>query len=457
MASLQELPVEIFDLILGHTSLSSRRALILTCKQLCEYVRPWLYHAVRLQVTDNVTSLFGFILSLLGHTKTRALFVHELSIQGSKPLTLPIPFAIDEMRRWVRYTEPSQFAKNRWSTHLLKGHTDAILAALLAGFDNLSTLRLGYDLWSDSQYLGAVLPRLRKLQHVEFGSDPEPTSLHDIPDIFRPVHSPISYDMTLLRNLLRLPKIESISCLAAEPKNGAVFIPPPTPCNSLTRLALKKSELKPSVLAKILAVTPQLRHLEYALWLDAGSPKNYFECTEMDIALQPVFSTLESLKIEIEFYVLCAMDFGWGYDWGIHDTMRSLAQFPCLARLEIPLVVLLSWDPTRDIALVDVLPRSLKSLSLTTGCLDHFECYMWENTMDIYSRLRAYVQSRDVHAPALEHLEVWINEVCYHGDPDYSAEFIEYVKLKKACCEAGITLGGDSDDIFDRLPAKEGN
>jgi hypothetical protein len=159
-----------------------------------------------------------------------------------------------------------------------------------------------------------------------------------------------------------------------EPRNNWLSPPPnihPELRPRLTHLYLQQSELTPSSLGCLLRLTPKLRELEYDHWINSmqgGATMQYFQCADMDAALQPVRSCLERLCISVEFFINEAVDLGRGYYWGFQGTIKCLFDFSCLVSLKIPVVLLLGWIPTSVgvvTLLATVLPSCLRNLTLT--------------------------------------------------------------------------------------------
>jgi hypothetical protein len=123
--------------------------------------------------------------------------------------------------------------------------------------------------------------------------------------------------------------------------------------------------------------------------------------------------------------------------------MRSLATFPQLTRVEIPHVFLLGWSATESqTRLIDVLPRSLKSLVILTKKLYYFQSYKW-NHGAIFARLYDLVIKKNTHAPVLERIEV-------RGFGTRHDHKSQYAQLRRACEENGVRIcTGDSDDYYD--------
>lgn len=454
MAPIEELPAEILHLILVHTSLKTQKQLLFTSRRFYNLVIPYVYRKATftLHPSDKNNSKAKILLFIrsLADNPTLADFVKDFSVQGSKPLTIPLNYPGEPpvSNPWI--TSSNLFPTgmfDRWRNQLLKGDTNAIIALLIVNLKNLETLQLGYDIWSDSQYLAAVLPHMTRLQEACFPEQTRDLMYRGAPDIFRTFDGPISYDMNQLRNLLRLPRIKSITCSAAECNRDGTFVALRRPCTSLSRLSLTRCELTQATLARVLRATPRLRELEYDSMINmysGGAISQYFDCEQMDTALEPVRDTLEYLRIDVLFWTQhpSLFDIESGYDWGVKGTLTSLSAFPRLTKIKIPFVLLMGWEPqegsTRQ-QLAAVLPRSLRDIEFLRSSLDGFEKDKWDRPAEC-SRMIEYIEGRHTHAPELRIIRVPYIKFRLNSAED------EVAKLDKACREADIKL----DLVFQR-------
>lgn len=164
--------------------------------------------------------------------------------------------------------------------------------------------------------------------------------------------------------------------------------------------------------------------------------------------LEPARDTLQELSISVDYVEKFAQSvagqLGKQIVWrGRRTTIRSLATFPQLTSVEIPHVFLLGWRSAQSqIRLVDVLPRSLKSLVILTKKLPYFESYKW-NHVAIFDRLYDLVLNKDTNAPTRERIEV----KGFRTRHDYRSQ---YARLRLACHEKGVRMStGDHDDYYD--------
>lgn len=288
----------------------------------------------------------------------------ELEISGSKPLILSTRLSEDQARSCMRKLAFSDVAMMHWFNRPIKGDTDAIVVGLISSLGNLKVLQLGFDIWSDSRYLSTTFLAIPYPEEIELSSSvmasaPLSENEKDYWDnlspsdktlIFKTSNGPMYYDPKQFEHLFLRQGIKKITLMIPEPRDNWLSHPPNVPPHSgskLTRLCLQQSELTPSSLSCLLRLTPSFRELEYDHWINSvhgGHTMRYFQCANMDAALQPVLPCLERLCIKVEFFLTEARDRSLRYPRGIQGTIKSLVDFSCLAYLEIPRYTSLRLD-----------------------------------------------------------------------------------------------------------------
>lgn len=466
MASLDKLPRELLDLILQYTTPSCQRKLVYICRLLHQIAQLHIYRKIHITLRpEDAQDRNTVIVQLFRTVGTRPLlasYVHELEIFGSKPLILSTQLSEDQARSCMRKMAFSDVAMMHWFNRLMKGDTDAIVAGLISFLGNLKVLRLGFDIWSDSRYLRTTFLAIPYLEEIELSSSimasaPLSENERDYWDnlsasdktlIFKTSKGPIYYDPKQFENLFLRPRIKKISLMIPEPRDNWFLPPPNVPPESglkLTRLCLQQSELTPLSLSWLLRLTPSLRELEYDHWINSvhGSrTMRYFQCADMDAALQPVLRSLERLCIKVQFFLTEARDLSLRYPRGIQGTIKSLIDFSCLTYLEIPVVLLLGWTPTSVggiTQLATVLPPSIRNLTLTTD-QDPPESYKWTRE-ELSSYVGDYVKTvsaaASLQAPKnLQRISLHLRD---NGelDPEHDPSMS---KLKDICVDADISL-----------------
>lgn len=465
MSSLDKLPSELLDLILRYTTPACQRKLLYTCRRLHQIVLPQIYRKIHITLRpEDVQDHNAVIVQLFYTVSTSpwlADYVQELEIYGSKPLILSTQLSRAQALSFMRTIPFSHGVYMHFLNRLMKGDTDAIIALLISLLGNLRVLRLGFDIWSDSRYLSTIFSTILHLEEIELSSlimaitpsaDNERNhwdnpSLFDNTLIFKTDNGPLYYDPKQFEHIFLRPRIKTVKLMVPEPRNEWLSPPPNNQtesCSKLTRLCLEQSELTPSSLRYLLRLTPTLQDLEYIHCINinqGGDTMRYFQCADMDAALQPVLPCLERLCISVAFFTAEAVDVGWGFHWGFQDTLACLANGSCLSYLEIQVVLLLGWTPfsvSGANQLAAVLPLSLRHLTLTND-LVYFECNEWTRS-ELYRCVGDYVQT--VTAAATLQAPVNLKHVtlnCSMIGLDLGLEFA-LSRLKHICVEADVGL-----------------
>ena len=163
---------------------------------------------------------------------------------------------------------------------------------------------------------------------------------------------------------------------------------------NLGTLRLLNSKASVKTLSAIPAITPNLHTLEYNFVQGLGkvifgefyNERHYDEWADFTSALTQVQDTLRDLTISLAYYCcegsdVQELDLEWvDRLWERRGYMGSLRSFSKLERLEIPLPVLLGWNPDFSCKkLRDVLPSSLKELCLRDDLVDMYKgcTYPW--------------------------------------------------------------------------------
>ncbi|KAH8802034.1 hypothetical protein F5882DRAFT_392817 [Hyaloscypha sp. PMI_1271] len=113
-----------------------------------------------------------------------------------------------------------------------------------------------------------------------------------------------------------------------------------------------------------------LKHLSLSfLWYaDPVNPHvgEHLDCEKLGLALAHRASTLESLKIAVQFESRSALDVTGGggthSDWGPLHSIGSLRSFTKLESLQLAPEILFGWEKDGDLSLRDLLPASLRDL-----------------------------------------------------------------------------------------------
>jgi hypothetical protein len=171
---------------------------------------------------------------------------------------------------------------------------------------------------------------------------------------------------------------------------------------SLRSIRLHESSIAPTTLAKILAWTPALTHLEYDYYLHYNSCLN---CEELDVAIHKVKDTLEFLSFACHVY-----SGGYAFLEETEDPYVvgrcTLVDLPNLLSLHISPCVLLGWDSEGAPPLDTILPSTLAHLCFHDE-LNFFDIFQWQAPalLNHLSELLASKRSRD-QSPSLRSISI---------------------------------------------------
>ncbi|KAH7344364.1 hypothetical protein BKA66DRAFT_478834 [Pyrenochaeta sp. MPI-SDFR-AT-0127] len=131
------------------------------------------------------------------------------------------------------------------------------------------------------------------------------------------------------------------------------------------RLILKECQITATELGLLLHHSPKLTSLDCEVLIDAEKTREWFDLSNISQALAPCQATLQHLRISFELATSTAIDTGNEGPWGIRSSLTSLKPFIQLQSLEVGFVTLLGWNTSDTRKLSEVLPHSLKRLTLT--------------------------------------------------------------------------------------------
>lgn len=455
MPSLDTLPTEILNFILNYTSSETQYQLLSTCQQSNTQVAPTLYRDVTLNVREedqkSLDSRIACFFRTIRDNQCLALYVRELNVKGHKPPGVEVGYIPTRNVKKDTTEETHQPAKGKLVYETCD--TNSVIAAMLHKLENLEALHLEYPFWSENGFLPVIYQNcLKKLKKINLGIQfPQfPTGRYG--EAWETMQGSNLIDMNQLRSLMELPCIESITCVASDGEKGGdekeeIEMEFMSPAQKLTSLKFRRSKLTSPALGKILSATPNLRQLEYEFWIDGKlneEPADYYDCEQLDNALEPVRNILERLRLSILFHGdhTVMMINGWSWRTEVRGILRSLASFTQLTHLHIPHLLLLgrTIEEANTVKFVDILPRSLKFLSISTRDLPPLRRVLtYDHTYEkLLDRLYEYVDARKTHAPYLEWIQIY-------GLRDNVRAGTSYSKLVKLCEETGFSLKTPGD------------
>ncbi|PIG79163.1 F-box domain protein [Aspergillus arachidicola] len=220
--------------------------------------------------------------------------------------------------------------------------------------------------------------------------------------------------------------------------------------SKLETLILARTTISEEDVAFLLSRTPNLKSLHLGMAYAWGRELVIQDAPTLANALKSVSKTLHHLSLGVELYPSNLGDRYWdGAEDHFHDSFRDiLHSFPNLVSAELPLSVLLGWYIQDAPELGPLLPKSLRHLCLREDlrCFYDFE---WEQD-EVNDLIRKFISNCRVYTPELESItwRLW--------DQNYSTGWEEFQEdLRKACADAGLTLGIVVDDLGTGLWSRE--
>lgn len=452
MPSLDTLPTEILNLILNNTCSGTQHQLISTCRQLKTQVAPILYRDVTLHVREedqkSLDSRIACFFRTIRDNQSLALYVRDLSVKGHRPPGIEVGYipADDDKKDTADQTD---YQPARKKLVYETCDTNTVTAAMLQRLENLEVLHLEYPFWSENGFLSVIYQNcLKKLRKINLGImfPLFPTGRYG--EIWEQMQGSNQIDMNQLRSLMSLPLIESITCVASDGEKGRdekeeIEWEAMPPAQNLTSLKFRRSKLTPRALGKILSATPNIGQLEYEFWIDGKlneEPAQYYDCAQLDNALKPVRNILERLRLNVLHHGDHTVMYlnGWSWRTEVRGILRSLAYFTQLTHLHIPHLFLLgrTIEEADRVKFVDILPRSLKFLSISTRDMPPLRPVLTsDHTYEkLLARLYEYVDVRKTHAPDLQWIQI------YNVRDRVRYDMPSYTRFIKFCDETGFSL-----------------
>ena len=339
MLPLAELSTDILVLVLSYLPPADKAALSRVCKWLQRFAEPMLYADVRLNTRDPATN---------------ALQLHSLLLKF-----LAAPAIASHVKH---------FQTGSWRA--LNGNSQTLVISQLP---NLVELGIGYDIASDIGALGQMFRRvlcskkvpygLSKFQHLKRVNLYVHMTRRDYPSYSRGVKHQLSHFLPYFY----LPSIEDLRIIMPHDQENFPWPATPPYTQSLTSLSLKRSSASDVLLARILAVTPNLKCLEYGFICEDRPDRGPTSlCAEgLGKALAHVKATLERLTISVHF--LRSFNYpteAFPSRYGIKGRI-SLHDYKSLVMLEVPIAMLIGYRPTYQTRLAGQLPPRIRQLYLT--------------------------------------------------------------------------------------------
>lgn len=350
----------------------------------------------------------------------------KLDLSGR--ISLPADEAeLDDVVDVVGFSGIREEEASPWAEQIRRGVLDAALAVLLLllpGLVELSidenyvrkttslTTMMRYALRTGGHIREtSIISKFESLQTIKFPNWPWAESRNG-----KAIQvNPQFIDLVLL--CFHCPGIRHLTAVVEAP--GTLLWPLDTSyCSTLTYLDI--SMVREMDLGTILSHCPRLETLSYHYYVDqdCGSPPPFLNCYTLQQSLTLVRNTLKSLRIAVTFQ---GTSFDCETQWlpfGMIGTIENLPTYPLLEKLEIPFIVLLGLQPTREKSLDELLPPNLRHLTLTDHCTE-VEEGTWDEPGDLQLALTDWLDGTawKTNTPRLEILELFFatEEYCYNG------------------------------------------
>ena len=444
MVLLAQLSTEILLLVLSYLTPADKATISRVCKWLQHFAEPMLYADIRLKSRSwhptHSRHLHHLLLKLLT-APALASNVKRLQTLGWRErrhlrgprypwLSNPKSETICDLARNAANPGDEDFWVNEAG---VAGH-GIYQTLIISQLPNLMELSIGYDSASDFESMGKLLLRvlfsekatdgLSKFQHLKRVDLCVGMTHRDCSAQVRGV----KYRLSHVLPFFYLPSIEDLRMVM--PHDHEDFPWPATPpcTQSLTSLSLQRSSASEALLARILAVTPNLKCLEYR-FICEGRPEQgpTSLCTEgLGKALAYVKATLEQLTISVHFsqwYDYQFADFPSRY--GIKGRL-SLHDYESLVMLEVPIAMFLGYRPTPQTRLTGQLPPRIRQLYLRG---DMIRCANEWKSEAVLGLLRDHLSQYRAQPADLETLRLRL---------DWDDKFLD--DFRNFCEEAHLTL-----------------
>lgn len=287
---------------------------------------------------------------------------------------------------------------------------DALATLVLTRLTNVRSLDFGEGFLRYSLFLPQLLKRtdylFPKLHHVTLGDRSPATT------------TSVAYtDLNLLRPMFYSSTVTEFKCSMSQPWHFQWYETKSPRSNTLTSLTLFRTNISRAILGELLSATPRLRYLHYehefvfnAATSSGPSLSPYLGLAELNTALFPVRDTLEECHLILRLapgsistteYPLASVRFP-----PVQGTLTMLKFMPRLAKVEVPMIMLLGWYPNFAAKLEEVLPQGLSDLTLRDDLVRYCPWVAPLNAETKVVRIAEYIQGRALHAAHLESLRV---------------------------------------------------
>lgn len=434
MARLLDLPPSIFNYLLDYLSKKELYALAHTCQSSSKEAIPRLYQNLRFAATGSGSCARKLALLLRTFLERPCLGLHVISFRLSGPQLCwnkCNPWPMEGRRRHVKLwgldecpilsKAQSIFASNMFYQFLdddmqqsqpqFRGRcVDALATLVLTRLTDVRSLELGEGFLRYSLFLPQLLKRtdylFPKLRRVTLG-DKSPVTTTSVAYM----------DLNLLRPMFYSSTVIEFECSMSQPWRFQWSETKSPRSDSLTSLTLFRTNISRATLGELLSATPKLKyfHFEHEFVFNAATPTGpslspYLGLDELNTALFPVRDTLEEChfilrlapgSISTTEYPLASVRFP-----PVQGTLTMLKFMPRLAKVEVPMTMLLGWYPNFAAKLEEVLPHGIVDITLRDDLVRYCPWVAPMNAEKKVVRIAEFLQGRAFHATQLESLKV---------------------------------------------------
>jgi hypothetical protein len=481
MGNLGKLPAEVLIEILKLVGTDELDVLSRACKSLRSLTVPYLYQDVRFDLVrrkfyQHFPAIPALFRSIHEHRDLARYVKHVTFGANFDEYTRSTDFRVDlpylskvpehefecALSAIGNVGFPTQAAAE-WAEGLLLGSPTEWMALLLSQLQDIESLEIEHGIVMVDWYISKILApgsygsgqgvtcRFNSLKEVTLSPNRDWTWHQQW------YLAPIKF----LIGLFTLPSMDKIDMILPEPDRiDKISLKRISMSFSLRKLVFRHSEVGFRSLGRILRATPHLEALQYDFVQNmdqiAYSFSRIAPWAELNRVLQAVKQSLKTLRVSTDWYWTDdEKDGGWVWpddSWKQRGRLGSLQEFEQLHTVDIPIHVLLGWNPEHAPKLRDVLPRNLRELCLRDDLIE-WDTYQWMFSqyrgLPRYDRVRFkgvtdpepimncledYLDPKSRHGSKLSSISLYQKKGCQWS---WKAQHLE--SFRSMCEKAGIT------------------
>lgn len=462
------LPQDCWEEILKYLSLDDRSRFSKTCRALRASAEPSLYRRITIDWdTPCLRTPLQLLRTFFARPELANFVYHVASFRqyniDFEWFSWPNPWHlrdwpreqtvfIDVVDKTIDLIQRAQFPDaDEWIQALYEGDLHAFWSVCISKLHNLRSLRLDYSFVWQGGYPGRmvkhallasnnILPRFEALQMVDYGGNvPLPELCGHLPEELETEGFPSVYNKEQFVGWFYLPALQHLAIWLREIIELKQARQPESKCNLgiLRTLVLARSTITEKDVLFLLSQTKTLRNLHLGLaysWLD----KSVLQKGELVVqALGSVSETVEKLSVGLDCYPRIYEEYLTCEECkalyvSFHGFLKNFAH---LQSAEIPVFLLLGFDPGDRIDLRSVLPATLLELGLRD---DLTLCMGQWHQLTIYERVQHLHPAHREVTPFLSriYLRLW-------SDIDIDEE----EELQVSCKDVGVRLDIVADGL----------